>query len=317
MPFRAGGIVLGLLKCCNLKSTLFTLVFISVGYFIYAQGKAIPLYGKDIPNAKKAPANYVEHTDSSGLIRNVTNPSIIPFLPRKGTATGTAVIICPGGGYAVLASAEKSALVAKAFNKAGIAAFVLNYRLPSDEIMVDKTIGPLQDAQTALLLIRKRAAEWDLDPHKIGFVGISAGGHLAATAATHFDQPVIDNKEQINLRPDFMVLVYAVILFDTAIASGTRENLIGAAAQPALIDHFSNEKHVTANTPPAFLVHAADDDVVPVKNSLVFYNALLNANVKASMHIFQSGGHGFGLDNPNNKDKWFDSCRNWLQENGF
>lgn len=289
----------------------------SVGYFLCAQEKAIPLYGKDIPNSKKAPASYVQYTDTSGLIRNVTNPSITPFFPKKGTASGTAVIICPGGGYAVLASAEKSALVAKAFNQAGIAAFVLNYRLPSDEIMVDKTIGPLQDAQTALLLIRKRAAEWGLNPHKIGFVGISAGGHLATTAATHFDQPVIDNKEQIDLRPDFMVLVYSVILFDTAIESGTRENLIGAAAQPALLNQFSNEKHVTANTPPAFLVHAADDDVVPVKNSLVFYNALLAANVKASMHIFQSGGHGFGLDNPNNKDKWFDSCRNWLRENGF
>ncbi|WP_211345678.1 alpha/beta hydrolase [Paraflavitalea soli] len=300
-----------------MKSTLITLVLMSVGYFLCAQEKAIPLYGKDIPNSKKAPASYVQYTDTSGLIRNVTNPSITPFFPKKGTASGTAVIICPGGGYAVLASAEKSALVAKAFNQAGIAAFVLNYRLPSDEIMVDKTIGPLQDAQTALLLIRKRAAEWGLNPHKIGFVGISAGGHLATTAATHFDQPVIDNKEQIDLRPDFMVLVYSVILFDTAIESGTRENLIGAAAQPALLNQFSNEKHVTANTPPAFLVHAADDDVVPVKNSLVFYNALLAANVKASMHIFQSGGHGFGLDNPNNKDKWFDSCRNWLRENGF
>ncbi|WP_315816114.1 alpha/beta hydrolase family protein [Paraflavitalea speifideaquila] len=126
---------------------------------------------------------------------------------------------------------------------------------------------------------------------------------------------MIENKEQVNLRPGFMVLVYPVILFDTAIESGTRENLIGAAAQPALIDHFSNEKHVTAATPPSFLVHAADDDVVPVKNSLVFFNALLVAHVKASMHIFQSGGHGFGFNDPNTK--WFDWCRNWLKENGF
>lgn len=132
----------------------------------------------DIPNSKKAPAGYVEFTDSSGLIRQVTNPSLIPFLPKRGTATGTAVIICPGGGYAVLASAAKSAQVARAFNKAGIASFVLNYRLPSDDIMVDKTIGPLQDAQTALLIIRKQATEWGLNPHKIGFVGISGGGRL-------------------------------------------------------------------------------------------------------------------------------------------
>lgn len=282
----------------------------------YAQEKAILLYEKAIPNSKKAPATYVESTDSSKLISNVTNPGITPYLPPKGKSTGTAVIICPGGGYSVL-STDDEITIAKEFNKIGVTAFILKYRLPNDTIMVDKTIGPLQDAQTAMLIVRKRAAEWGINPNKIGMVGISAGGHLASTEATHFDNPVIENKEKISLRPDFLILVYAVILFDPLIPSGTRETLIGKTPSTATLNLYSNEKHVTANTPPTFLVHAADDDVVPVKNSLVFFNTLLNAKVKAEMHIFQAGGHGFGLDNPESKDKWFEWCKNWLNANGF
>ncbi|MNV35023.1 Acetylxylan esterase precursor [compost metagenome] len=183
--------------------------------------------------------------------------------------------------------------------------------------MVDKTIGPLQDLQKAMQMVRKRAGEWGLDPKKVGVAGFSAGGHLATTLGTHQDWSVIENKENINLRPDFMILVYPVILFDPQIPSGVRERLIGKNAPEALLDLFSNEKHVSSNTPPTFLVHTVDDDIVPVKNSLDFFDALLKFKVKASMHIFQAGEHGFGLDNPNNKDKWMDMCQHWLEENGF
>ncbi|WP_315816115.1 alpha/beta hydrolase [Paraflavitalea speifideaquila] len=158
-----------------MKSVLLVVVSMVCSQLAPAQGKPIPLYEKEIPNSKPAPADYVENTDSSGLIRNVTHPTITPYFPKKGTGTGTAVIICPGGGYAVLASAG-SAKVARAFTDIGITAFVLNFRLPNDLIMQDKTIGPLQDAQTALALIRKRAAAWGINPQKVGFVGISAGG---------------------------------------------------------------------------------------------------------------------------------------------
>jgi acetyl esterase/lipase len=285
-------------------------------HFAYAQDKAIPLYEKTIPNSKEAPANYAEHTDSSGLISNVTTPGITPYFPQKGKSSGTAVIIFPGGGYSVLSSEDETA-IAREFNKIGITAFVLKYRLPNDTIMIDKTIGPLQDAQTAVQIVRKRAAEWGINPNKIGLVGLSAGGHLASTEGTHYDNPVIENKEHISLRPDFMVLIYPVIIFDPLIPSGTRETLIGKTPSTALLNLYSNEKHVTTNTPPTFLVHAADDDVVPVKNSLRFFNALLSYQVKAEMHILQSGGHGFGLENPKSKDKWFDWCKNWLNENGF
>lgn len=298
------------------KVTLFLLLF-PFFQLSYAQEKMIPLYEGPIPNSKIAPADYAEHTDSDGLIRNLSHPALVPYFPEKGKSTGTAVIICPGGGYLVLPSMENTEATAKAFNKMGVTAFVLKYRMPNDKVMVDKTIGPLQDVQTAMLIVRKRAVEWGIDSHKIGLAGFSAGGHLASTLATHQDWTVIANKENISLRPDFMVLVYPVILFDPDIPSGVRERLIGKNASKELLDRFSNEKHVSSNTPPTFLVHSADDDTVPVKNSLDFFNALMKFKVKAGMHIFQAGEHGFGLDNPNNKDKWMDMCQHWLEENGF
>ncbi|RPE12499.1 alpha/beta hydrolase [Chitinophaga lutea] len=299
-----------------MKTIFITALLAAAGYVAQAQ-EEIPLYGSVIPNSKPAPPGYVEHIDSTGLTRNVTRPTLTVYRPDKTKATGTAVIICPGGGYAVLPTAQRNIQAAKAFTDMGITAFILKYRMPNDAVMVDKTIGPLQDGQTALLIIRKRAAEWGIDPHKIGFVGFSAGGHLASTVGTQFNRPVIENPEQISLRPDFMVLVYPVLLFDPAIPSGVRERLIGTAPSKAILDLYSSEKQVTAATPPSYLVHAADDDVVPVKNCLVFFDALVNAKVKASMHIYQAGGHGFGVENPDNKDNWPHSCRNWLTENGL
>lgn len=300
-----------------MKSVIIVSVFMSFLNLSYSQDKPIPLYEKDIPNSKKAPADYVEYVDSIGLTHNVTDPTLIPYFPKQGTASGTAVIICPPGGYWVLPLATKSHDIAKEFNKIGVTAFVLKYRLPHDAIMIDKTIGPLQDAQRAMQIVRKRAAEWGIDPNKVGFVGLSAGGHVASTAGVHFNRVVIENKEGINLRPDFMVLVYPVIIFDPAIPSGPRERLLGTTPSKKLLDLYSNEKHVTAKTSPTYLVHAADDDVVPVKNSLLFFDALVKFKVKAGMHIFQSGGHGFNLDNPPSRDKWFDMCTSWLEENGF
>lgn len=300
-----------------MKKTFLVAIFAVVFQFLsHAQQKAIPLYTKDIPNSKKTPAGYVEKTDSSGWIYNVTEPTVTPYLPEKG-ANGTAVIICPGGGYEIIAAVSEGAAIAREFNKIGVTAFVLKYRLPNDSVMVDKTIGPLQDAQMAMLIVRKRAAEWGIDLHKIGIIGLSAGGHLASTAGTHFDKPLIENPANISLRPDFMLLIYPVITLGPLTNTDTRDNLIGKTPPAEIIDNYSNEKHVTDNTPPTFLVQAGDDDVVPVQNSLLFYNALLNANVKAEMHIFQAGGHGFGLDNPKSKEKWFDWCKNWLQQNGF
>jgi acetyl esterase/lipase len=282
----------------------------------FAQEKAILLYPDGIPNSKPTPATYVETGDSESLLK-VSIPMLIPFFPKAGTANGTAVIICPGGGYEHLAIGHEGTEVAAAFNKIGVIAFVLKYRLPTDETMVDKTIGPLQDAQRAIQMIRENAAKWGVDPHKVGIIGFSAGGHLASTASTHFDKVVIDNKDNINLRPDFAMLIYPVITFGPKAHTGSKENLIGKNPSQELIDLYSNEKQVTANTPATFLIAAEDDDVVPVENTLLFYHALLNNKVKAEMHIYQAGGHGFGLYNKTTKDFWFDRLTEWMDENGW
>lgn len=283
--------------------------------FARAQDQIIPLYEKDIPNSKKTPTKYREEIDSAGLISKVTVPTLTAYFAKKELATGTAVIISPGGGYFVLAP-KKCIELTKAFNQIGVTAFILKYRLPSDAIMVDRSIGPLQDAQAAIQLVRKRATEWHIDPTRLGMMGFSAGGHLVATEGTRLNKIVIENKEQINLRPDFMILLYPVIIYDPNI-SRTRENLIGKKPSQELLNFYSAEKHVSTHTPPTFLVHAEDDDVIPVKNSLLFFNALLQSNVKAEMHILQSGGHGFGLTDLNSKNNWFNLCKSWLIENDF
>ncbi|MCF3108071.1 alpha/beta hydrolase [Niabella sp. CC-SYL272] len=244
------------------------------------------------------------------------NPTaLIPFFPKKGTANGTAVLIFPGGGYFLL-SLPACEEIARGLNRAGITAFIVKYRLPHDAIMVDKSTGPLQDAQAALQLVRKRAVEWELNPGKIGLMGLSAGGHLASMAATQLNRVLISNNAQINLRPDFLALLYPVIVYDPAIPR-TRENLIGKHPSPELLKLYSTDQHVSAKTPPTFLVHAADDDVIPVKNTLAFFNALLRQGVKTEMHILQSGGHGFALTDLNSGDQWFRQFKSWLTENGF
>jgi acetyl esterase/lipase len=285
----------------------------------FAQEAApIPLYTRTVPNSKPAPADYVEpDINKVAMLNKVTVPTITPFFPEKGKANGTAVIICPGGGYQNLAIKSEGFAVAQEFNKIGVTAFVLKYRLPSDAIMVDKTIGPLQDAEQAMLVVRSRAAEWGLNPNKIGIMGFSAGGHLASTFATHFTHVVIDNKANVNLRPDFAILMYPVITFGDKTHRGSKNNLVGANAAQDAVDLYSNEKQVTPNTPMTFIVHAADDNVVPIENTLMFYDALLKNKVKGEMHIFATGGHGFGLNNRQSKAHWFDWCTSWLETNGL
>ncbi|WP_342085172.1 alpha/beta hydrolase [Dyadobacter sp. OTU695] len=280
-----------------------------------AQRVSIPIYEGAVPNARNAPVDYEEQTDDDGRVTRVTQPALIPFFAGKEKAAGTAILIFPGGGYRLLALAAGEE-IAKALNEEGITAFIVKYRLPNDTIMVDKSIGPLQDAQAAIRTVRKRAAEWGINPEKVGMMGLSAGGHVVSMAGTQGGRTVIDNQEKISLRPDFMALLYPVIIYDPAIPR-TRENLIGKNPSQQLLDLYSTDGHVTAATPPSFMVHAADDDVIPVKNTLSFFDALLRNDVKAEMHILQSGGHGFALTDSNSKDNWFKFFRSWLTENGF
>ena len=282
-----------------------------------AAQQELPLYGNEpIPNSKAFPNQ--EKTDSGSRpaqlsITKVSHPTLRVFLPPKGKGNGMAVVVCPGGGYSHLAMGHEGMEIARSLNEMGVAAFVLKYRLPSDETMIDKTIGPLQDAQRAIQLVRQRSGEWGVNPVRVGIMGFSAGGHLASTAGTHFGKAVIDNAANISLRPDFMVLLYPVISFSDSIGHrGSRDNLIGKNPPAPLLQEYSNELQVTAQTPPAFIVHAEDDRTVPVANSIHFYESLLHNKVPAELHLYPAGGHGFGLHNPTTKDQWAERMQNWF-----
>ena len=279
----------------------------------------IPLYTEGIPNSK--PSNNEEKSETAnGILRisKVSVPTLAIFLPAKEKATGTAVIICPGGGYSILAAGHEGTDVAKKFNEMGIAAFVLKYRIPNNETMVDPSIGPLQDAQEAIKLVREGAEKWGIKTNQIGIMGFSAGGHLAATAGTHFDKAVIANSNNTSLRPDFMLLIYPVISFmNDKVHSGSREQLIGKNPTAEKITLFSNELQVTTKTPPTFLIHASDDAAVVPENSIAFYLALTKNHVAAEMHIYQNSGHGFGMILKNKNEQWMDRCKNWMENNGW
>jgi len=280
----------------------------------------IPLYNGDIPNSKPTANQEGYHFEAGGIliVTDITRPSLTVFLPSKAKATGAAVIICPGGGYANLAMGHEGTDVARRFNESGVAAFVLKYRIPQDSTMINKEIGPLQDAQRALLVIRSRAGEWGVDPKRIGIMGFSAGGHLASTAGTHYEKNYIANPDHISLRPDFMILIYPVISFNSQIAHlGSEHNLLGPDPSPEKTAEYSNELQVTDQTPPAFLVHAKDDHTVPYANSVEFAEALKKHHVPAELYLYDRGGHGFGMHNETSSLSWMDLCIEWMKKEHF
>jgi acetyl esterase/lipase len=279
----------------------------------------LPLYSGAIPDSRPSQVQESSVTETVGVrISNVIQPTLTVFMPDRAKATGTSVIICPGGGYARLAIDHEGYDVAKRLNEMGVAAFVLKYRLPNDHSQTDKSIAPLLDAQQALRLVRQLAPKYNLNPERIGMMGFSAGGHLAASAGTHFAQAVGDNPGPASVRPAFLVLLYPVISFaDSIMHKGSRDKLLGTSPSAEQIRQYSNELHVSAQTPPTFLVHAEDDKTVPVQNSLIFYQALHQHHVPAEMHIYPQGGHGFGMNNKTTKGQWMDLLQNWLDANGW
>ncbi len=279
----------------------------------------LPLYTGAIPDSKPSQVKETTVNQADGAsVSDVVQPTLTVFMPSRDKANGTSVIICPGGGYSRLAIDKEGYAVAKRLNELGVAAFVLKYRLPNGQSQPDKTIAPLLDAQQALRLVRQLAPKYNLNPERIGLMGFSAGGHLAATAGTQFAQPVGANPGPASVRPAFLVLLYPVISFSDSLAhKGSRESLLSAAPTPDQVRQYSGELQVTAQTPPTFLVHAEDDNVVPVQNSLVFYQALRRHSVPAEMHLYPKGGHGFGLRNATTKDQWMDRLQNWLDANGL
>jgi len=276
--------------------------------------QVIPLYDGKIPNSKETPDR--ERETASHFLSRVSKPTLTMYSPSGGLANHAAVIVCPGGGYMLLNIDAEGTKVAQRLNALGITAFVLKYRLPDDSTMVDKSIGPLEDAQRALLIVKMRASEWNIDTAKIGIMGFSAGGHLAASAATHFEKSYVENPSGISLRPAFMILVYPVISFTDSLASKvTRTALVGKDPTAEQIAFFSAEENVNSNTPPAFILHAGDDGLVSVKNSIAFYLALQKNKVPAGIHIFPKGQHGFMI--PPASMAWFDYCTQWLKEGGW
>lgn len=293
------------------------ILFLIISSNLEAQ-QIMDLYPESIPNSKPyaMKEEVIEDNGRIAWLKNVSKPTLTSYHPSEKIATGAAVIICPGGGYSGESYLREGTLIAETFVKKGIAAFILKYRLPSDSIMIDKAIGPLQDAQQAIKTVRQNASAWNIDPSKIGIMGFSAGGHLASTAGTHFDKSYIPNKAQISLRPDFMVLIYPVISMTDEIGHlGSRQNLLGKSASEKQKQLFSNELQVSPNTPPTWITHTGDDNVVPVENSIRFYQALIKNEVPSEMHLYPKGNHGFVLSLPT--EEWMQPLFDWMNNSGI
>jgi acetyl esterase/lipase len=282
-----------------MRQLIFTLFFVILSTSGFTQNKILPLWEGDPPNYRETGEVTIWDTSDIVRVRLVQQPDIAVFLPSKKNATGEAVIICPGGGYHILAYDWEGSDIARWLNSHGIAAFVLKYRLPGSKSNVVPYKSPLMDAQRAMRLVRHHANAWNVDAGKIGIMGFSAGGHLASTLSTHFDagDPSNDDPvEQMSCRPDFSVLVYPVVSFTADFAhAGSHKTLLGEDADDELVRHFSNELQVTEETPPAILIHSGDDKVVPVENSIAYYEALLENRIAAELHVYPYGGHGFSL----------------------
>ena len=317
------------------KYPLFILILISImnikaqnSYKDEYQSLYKNLYEGAVPNAKVAENKQKTELNqwNTHFTTEISVPTIARFDPPEKLKNGTTVIICPGGGYWGTADKHEGSDVAKALNAWGVTAFVLRYRMPDTRTMIDPSVGPLQDAQQAIRWVRKNAKAWGLKENQIGIMGYSAGGHLAATATTHFqanadlsrrdsDGAVLDG---ISVRPDFSMLIYAVVSFKPDLAhKGSSDKLLGENPSFEKVHAFSNEEQVTPDTPPTFLVHSADDDAVPIGASLEFYKKCIQNKVPAEMHLYPKGGHGYGMDNKTTHDKWMDRLQNWLDSLGL
>ncbi len=298
---------------------IFLILFVLQSVMLFSQDFVLPLYTGKIPNSKNNGTKEIVEKKQITVIKNVQNPDISVFLPTNRMATGQAVIICPGGGYWILAYDLEGTDFAKYFNSIGVAAIVLKYRLPTTGNSIVPNLSPLMDAQQAMRLVRFNAKKWNIEPNKIGIMGFSAGGHLASTLGTHFDygdKSATDSIAQQSCRPDFMILAYPVISFtDTSfVHKGSADALCGKIPCQDLLINYSNERQVTKDTPPAFFVHADNDSGVPVENTLAMYKALRANKISAELHILSEGEHGFGLAlNNEHVNSWTNSLKLWLK----
>jgi len=267
------------------------------------------------PPARQTVLLWPEGAPGAQGTNNEDQPKFTVYLPTAPIRTG--VLVCPGGGYQNLAMDHEGDQVAKWLNGYGVAAFVLQYRLgPKYHHPVE-----MNDAERAMRMIRAHASEYGIDGNRLGIWGFSAGGHLAATVSTHSDMGILGSKDPIERypsRPSFAILAYPVISFGEFAHTGSRRNLLGDNPDPKLIEDLSNEKQVTQQTPPTFLFHTADDEAVPVQNSLLYFEALRRAGVPAELHVFEHGHHGVGLA-PYDPvlSTWPVLLANWLRSHGW
>ncbi len=295
----------------------------AIGLFISFTGMAqdvINLWPDNaIPNsiAGKSLTEKSE-TGADGILRisNVTVPTLTVYPAATGKATGAAVMICPGGGYSILAASHEGSDMATWFTERGMTAIVLKYRLPNDQVMTHPEEVPLLDAMQGMKLIRQNAARYGIDPEKIGVMGFSAGGHLASTLSTHYFRGA---EASTAARPNFAILLYPVITFGAKAHAGSREKLLGKNPSAEQIAWYSNELQVTNQTPPTLLVHSMDDLTVPVENSIDYYLALKKAGVPAEMHLYPTGGHGYALRTTGKGSvaNWPAACEGWLKNLGY
>lgn len=292
---------------------IFSLVIISLATM--AQDFKLKVWPNGAPDSNGM--TNPEETLEGARVSNVSEAEIYVYLPKKEINTGAAIVICPGGGYIREAMDHEGYKMAEWLTTQGVAGIVLKYRLPYGHDQI-----PLEDVQRALRIVRQKAAEWGINPAKVGVAGSSAGGHLASTAGTKFDlgdPNAVDPINKFSCRPDFMLLLYPVITFNEEFGHmGSRVNLIGPGNKWNLVEKYSNELQVSAQTPPTFLVLADDDTTVPPRNSVEFYLALKKFNIPAEMHIFRIGGHGFGMTKKNLPvDQWPNLFAEWMKAMGI
>ncbi|MGB5228858.1 alpha/beta hydrolase [Eudoraea sp.] len=302
----------------KLKTIYTSLFILFLGFNVYTQDTILPLWPADaIPNRIESDEQEILEKGTIQIISYVQTPQIDVYLPSEANSTGKAMLIFPGGGYQILAYDWEGSDIAKFLNSKGIAGIVVKYRLPISKSLENNQFVPLQDAQRAMRLVRYMSKTWNIDDKKMGIIGFSAGGHLASTLGTHFDDEVynyVDGADLLSARPDFMALVYPVISFSSSsVHSGSKKALLGDEPDSESIRYFSNELQVSEKTPPTILFHAADDKAVPPENSLLFFQALNQKGVPAELHIYPEGGHGFSLATKNQSlGRWTQHLYEWM-----
>lgn len=295
---------------------VFILILLASMSNISAQYTTIPLFDPPAPGNKDVMVEEEKTTSGRGSkrITNVTNPQLWHF-QASGETPSPAVIICPGGGYRYQAYEHEGIQVAKWLASLGYHAFVLKYRLPDESLFTNAPYIPLIDTRQAIITVRKNAHEFGIDPDKIGIMGFSAGGHLAASASVLFNYEIPFSAFGPEVRPDFSILIYPVISMTDSLAhKGSRKALLGTDYPPEMAEFFSLEKQVTPAVPPTYIIHAADDRSVVPENTKIYASALRDKNVPVEEIILPKGGHGFGFKKESPAFKWTEYLANWLDK---